>query len=421
MTYRLDDLEVPAGAPFQNDSLERQPLVEFLSKLIKNLNGPFVMALDSPWGSGKTTLVRMLMEHLKGGGFQCIYFNAWKVDYVTDPLIALVSSIDRMDLGTGETNNNYKEHLKSVKKVTTLLAKRGLAAGAKALTCGILDFKKEWEAAASEIAAGTVEDIVDAFNQECDLLKKFREALTSAVKQLPAADKKRPLIFFIDELDRCRPTFAIDLLERVKHLFDIPNIVFMLSIDKQQLEASTKAVYGASINATEYLRRFIDLEYSIPAVNSKHYTKNLLIRFELDTIFSNNPMNAYDRNHFIEFFTQLSHAMDLSLRARERCITRLRIVMDQLPDNSYLDPMLIALLIVLRSNHPQLFHRFVRDGALAEKELKEYLVPLPGGGELYSEFQKRISRGSRITDLIDGKEELARVVDKIDLVTRVQE
>lgn len=67
-------------------------------------------------------------------------------------------------------------------------------------------------------------------------------------------------MFFIDELDRCRPTFAIELLERIKHLFDIQNIVFVLSIDKEQLEASTAAAYGSAINAPEYLRRFIDLE-----------------------------------------------------------------------------------------------------------------------------------------------------------------
>nr|MBP8237155.1 hypothetical protein [Pseudomonas sp.] len=95
MTYRIDDLEIPAESPFRHDALDRKPLVEFLSSLIKRLNGPFVMALDSPWGTGKTTLVRMLMADLQGKGFQCTYFNAWKVDYVTDPLVALVSSIDR--------------------------------------------------------------------------------------------------------------------------------------------------------------------------------------------------------------------------------------------------------------------------------------------------------------------------------------
>lgn len=195
MTYRIDDLEVPAGDPFRYDSLERRPLVEFLSGLIKRLNGPFVIALDSPWGSGKTTLVRMLMEDLKGKGFQCAYFNAWKVDYVTDPLVALVSSIDRIDLGAEEASSTFRERLKTVKKVTNLVAKRAMIAGAKALTFGALDVEEEIETGASELAADTVGDIVDAFNRESELLEKFRAELTAAVEQLPVAGKESNMLF----------------------------------------------------------------------------------------------------------------------------------------------------------------------------------------------------------------------------------
>ncbi len=382
MTYRINELDVPEGDPFRHDSLDRRPVVEFLSGLIKRLNGPFVMALDSPWGSGKTTLVRMLMADLQDKGFQCTYFNAWKVDYVTDPLVALVSSIDRIDLGAEEAASNFRSHLKTVKKVTTLVAKRGLMAATKALTLGALDLEEEYEAAASELTSDTVGDIVDAFNQESELLEKFRGELEAAVAQLPAAGKEPNLVFFIDELDRCRPTFAIELLERIKHLFDIPNIVFVLSIDKQQLEASTAAVYGSAINAPEYLRRFIDLEYGIPVAHSKRYTETLIKRFDLEPVFAERKGSevAYDRKNFIEFFTMLANAVGLSLRARERCITRLRVVMDQTPSNHYLDPILVALLIVLRSNKPDLFAR-VTSGEAPAEAVMEYLASLPNSEE----------------------------------------
>ncbi len=382
MTYRLDELEVPAGDPFRYDSLERRPLVDFLSGLIKRLNGPFVMALDSPWGSGKTTLVRMVMEDLKGKSFQCTYFNAWKVDYVTDPLVAMVSSIDRVDLGAEEANSTFRERLNTVKKVTNLVAKRAVIAGVKALTLGALDVEEEIESVASELVGDTVGDLVNAFNRESELLEKFRAELTAAVAQLPVAGKEPNLVVFIDELDRCRPNFAIELLERIKHLFDIPNIIFVLSIDKQQLEASTAAVYGAAINAAEYLRRFIDLEYGIPAANSKRYTENLMKRFDLDPVFAERKGSevAYDRSNFVEFFTLLANAMGLSLRARERCITRLRVVMDQTPSNHYLDPILVALLIVLRSNSAALFNSVISGEASADTVMK-FLVSLPGGKE----------------------------------------
>ncbi|MFA9949944.1 KAP family P-loop NTPase fold protein [Dentiradicibacter hellwigii] len=380
MTYRINDLDVPEDNPFQYDSLDRRPVVEFLSELIGRLNGPFVMALDSPWGSGKTTLVRMLIADLQRKEFQCVYFNAWKVDYITDPLVALVSSIDRIDFGGEEAANNFRSRLKTVKKVTTLLAKRWVMAAIKASTLGALDLEKEYEAIASELTANTVADIVDAFNQEIELLKKFRAELEAAVKQLPNVGKKPNLVFFIDELDRCRPTFAIKLLERIKHLFDIQNIVFVLSIDKQQLEAITAAVYGSGINAPEYLRRFIDLEYGIPAVHPERYTEALIERFGLVPVFAKrkNQETVYDKENFVEFFTMLADAVGLSLRARERCITRLRVVMDQTPENHYLDPILVALLIVLRSNKPDLFSRVVSGEASAETVM-EYLCSLPNG------------------------------------------
>ena len=122
-------------------------------------------------------------------------------------------------------------------------------------------------------------------------------------------------------MDRCRPTFAIEMLERIKHLFDVANIVFVLSVDKKQLEASTAAVYGERINAAEYLRRFIDLEYGIPLVQTKQFTKKLLTRFELDPAFSQRTGHSvqYDHQNFVDVFTELADVFDLSLRARERC------------------------------------------------------------------------------------------------------
>lgn len=248
--------------------------------------------------------------------------------------------------------------------MTGLVAKRGFVAVAKGLTIGALDIDKEVEAVATELAGDATGDLVEAFQKEKDLLKKFREELDAAVKQLPIAGKRSTLVFFIDELDRCRPTFAIELLERVKHLFDMSNSVFVLSIDKQQLEASTAAVYGVGIKSAEYLRRFIDLEYGIPVAKTKCFTEALLSRFALDDSFANrtNFEVRYDRQSFVEVFTSLADLFGLSLRARERCISRLRVVLDQTPSERYLDPILVALLIVLRSNKPDLFARLTHSG-----------------------------------------------------------
>ncbi len=139
-------------------------------------------------------------------------------------------------------------------------------------------------------------------------------------------------------------------------------------------------MYGAEFDAAEYLRRFFDLEYGIPVVNTESHINSLITRFDLDPVFeerNKNSSTAYDKTQFVEFFTLLSEAMGLTLRAQERCITRLRIVMDETPSNHYLRPVLVALLIVLRSNYPDLYNRFIR-GEASPDDVMAFLTSLPG-------------------------------------------
>lgn len=386
MKYRLPELEVPSDNPFLHDALERKPLVEFLASLIGRLEGPFVLALDSPWGTGKTTVVKMLQAKLAVEQFQCVYFNAWKVDYVTDPLVALVSALDGIQLTDDGAESTFRGHLKIAKKITSAVAKRAVVAGVKAATLGILDIEEDFEKMAADAAGEVACNLVDAFQQEKQALEKFRSEVGKAIGQLKAAGKKETLVFFIDELDRCRPTFAIEMLERIKHLFDVPNIIFVLSVDKSQLEASTAAVYGEKINAPEYLRRFIDIEYALPLPRGEKFTEALFTRFSLDNIFAKRTHDQlrYDRQHFIEFFSLMADATHLSLRARERCLTRLVVVMDQTPENNFLFPPLVALLIVLRTSKPDLFAA-LRTGIASAADVMAYLKKLPGGSEIVAD------------------------------------
>ncbi len=390
MTYRIDDIDVPASNPFQNDQLGREPVVDFLTGLIGRLNGPFVMALDASFGMGKTTLVSMLIECLKEKGHRCIYFNAWKVDYATDPLVALVANIDRIELGlSNETEKTYKKHFEELKRITSILARTSAENAIKVLTSGIIDPEAISTAINStESKNDDDRDLVAEFNRESEMFEKFRAELCEAVELLQkdntrdeSKDKMGSnLVFFVDELDRCRPTFAVQLLERIKHLFDIPNVVFVLSLDKKQIEASIKAVYGEDIDATEYLRRFFNLEYGIPVADTQNYISNLITRFDLDPIFNErkHPIIQYDKTRFVEYLYFLANATGLSLRAIERCITRLRIVMDQTPSDQYLVPILLALLIVLHSKKPELFDQIII-GQVPLKETIQYLNSLPDG------------------------------------------
>ncbi|MBA3592143.1 P-loop NTPase fold protein [Methylibium sp.] len=136
MKFRTDSEPIDSKNPFAQDALDRKPLVEFLEAVIEKIEGPMVLALDSPWGTGKTTLVRMLQAQLEAKQFRCIYFNAWAVDYASDPLVAIVSKIDLLGK---DAKPEAQKRMKKLKSIATLVGRRGLIATVKASTLGALD------------------------------------------------------------------------------------------------------------------------------------------------------------------------------------------------------------------------------------------------------------------------------------------
>ncbi len=116
------------------------------------------------------------------------------------------------------------------------------------------------------------------------------------------------MFFFIDELDRCNPHFAIKLLERVKHLFEVPNIIFVLAVNIDQLQYAVQGFYGSSnIDGKQYLKRFIDIEYSLPAPNLEEYCKFMF--------------GAYDFNSFLII---INDAVTMNCIWKEKCLRQLQ-------------------------------------------------------------------------------------------------
>lgn len=406
MNYRLPPIEVPADQPFRFDELDRKPIVDFLAALVRELEGPFVLALDSPWGTGKSTLVQMLQAVLRQQGILSVAFNAWETDYAADPLVALLASFNQLP------GAKKKATTAKLRKIATAVARRSIVAGAKVATVGALDLDKELEAIAADVAGGATSDIVDAFNRQTTLLAEFKKRLEEAVPALVGGDNSQSLVIFVDEIDRCRPTFALELLERIKHLFDVPKVVFVLTLDKEQLETSLRAVYGADLDASEYLRRFVDLEFSVPTPSRRRYVASLFRRSNLEAVFAKrtHPDLQNEPSQFADYFSALSEAVGLSLRAQERCFTRLRIVMDQTLTDQFLYPALTALLIVLRAKNPGLFKSLV-SGSIGPVDVFEYLEKTPQGRAFVENRTGRILAGELVAVDSDRRRQSKIIAD----------
>lgn len=282
---RAEELEIPTESPFINDALNNRAQFAHLMTQIVDLYGDkgCVLSLNGQWGSGKTTFVKMWEKQLKNDGYRTAYFNAWKYDYTDNPLVALVSQLEQI---SGGENTAFKNIVSCIGRISfNLLGVLIKSLGKKHLGADIQDFIN----AASEKVTEIGSEALQSFKEQSQTLVDFKKYLSEFVASLSTDSEncKIPVIFFIDELDRCNPTYAVKTLEIVKHLFDVPNIVFVLSINKEQLCCALQGYYGSSeMNTAEYLKRFIDIEMNLPEGNIESYCHTLLDKFNFDSYFA---------------------------------------------------------------------------------------------------------------------------------------
>lgn len=255
----------------------------------------YTIAVDAPYGRGKTFFLtrfeqQMAREH------PVAYINAWADDVADDPIAAIVATLE-MALEPFLTNNRViTEQFSNVKAKAWQVTKAvgfGLArrAATMALTevgTAAVEALLEGESASSvegeqaepnddtvtNIVSGTVSDAssglavpvkamddrLQAYALAKQSIFELKKALARILTALPDS-KTIPLIIIIDELDRCRPAYAIKLLEQINHLFDVPGIVFVLGMNGDQLAKSIVGAYGPSFDGQTYLQRFINRNF----------------------------------------------------------------------------------------------------------------------------------------------------------------
>lgn len=249
-----------------DDLLDRKTVGEDLSKLLERIEDPLVVALDGPWGSGKSYfLKRWVGAHTQenGGKATTIYFDAFANDFLDEPLIALTGEIADK-LGSG----NKKKIWDKAKQAAVTLARPAFRAGLAMATAGISEVAGSVVGAGAEAAGKSIEEAAEEFWKREDgrkaAMMQFKGALSKITKPSTAAPEGKPLIIVIDELDRCRPDYALSFLEVIKHFFSEDRVHFVLGVNLEALEHIVRARYGSSVNASEYLKRFISLTVRLP-------------------------------------------------------------------------------------------------------------------------------------------------------------
>lgn len=256
--------------PFENDFWEREALANRLTDHISRINVGATIAIDAEWGAGKTWFVENWQEKLKVDGFEVIYLNSFNQDYIDDPFLIISMEIANCLKSNENDFKAVKEKIGEAYRailpnlpillwyLTTSLGGMGAIAKPIAdIVSSIQDSDSLGKEAGKLLNEKLQEHLsaqVENYDKEKQSLEYFRKTLGELTSSLD-----KPLVFIVDELDRCKPEFAIRLIERIKHFFDIPNVVFVLAINKKQLEESINNFYGFS-KTSNYLEKFIVLK-----------------------------------------------------------------------------------------------------------------------------------------------------------------
>jgi len=385
--------------PFANDRLNRDLGVRNLVTLIEATRQPFVFSIEAPWGRGKTTFMRMLWRQLENEGHPCMYFNAWESDFAEDPLVVFLGEMFKL-LEHEEDEGKHEQ----IKKLS-----RGMSKAAGALMRKAIPILLETgtHLIFGEIASETVKDVVDvatapvsdalaayaekqlaAYAEEKKSIEQFRKHLAEfANLVMEDENKKGPVVILVDELDRCRPDYAVRLLERIKHLFNVENVVFVLAIDRGQIEQSVRAIYGAGMDCSGYLRRFIDLSYRLPEPDLRSFCGGLYERFGIGDIRVNG--NDLDGTMLDETIAWLARSFGFSLRVIEQCFTEIDLALRITGSGERIDAKLLAFLVFFKAYRPDLYKRLrEKDCDQLVDEIKKAIEAAPQGLGFFDGFNR---------------------------------
>lgn len=380
------NIEINAENPYKHDQLSRQEDIANISNLLQNFSSPITMSITAPWGQGKTTFVKMLEAELNGKNCKSVYFSAWETDFATDPLVAFLGEINETLKSLTTDNVSKKNALNKVKRGISFVAKKSIPLGVKLATYGFLETDKITEKLISKFTGDLSENILNEYTRSKSEIIDFKNNVEKILSNEDGSFKK--IYIFIDELDRCRPTYTIELLERIKHLLNIEGLIFILAIDKAQLIESIKGVYGIGFDAKEYLKRFIDIEYKLPKTSIKEFVKSQIKHHELDTLFKKTEIDddfSHQLNHLVNAFSEFAKIKPITLRDIEQYFTKLSLIIKSTGDEKFLTSILTLYLLILKEHDFETYQLYVHPESsirLLRSKLNEFF-PESKRGEVY--------------------------------------
>ena len=334
------------------DEFKRKPIAENIIRLLTSDIDLSPMVIDGGWGTGKTEfcqkLIRLMQEQYSN--YQPVYIDAFRSDHSGEPLLALLAEIIKA-CTPEDTGEQPSEQRKNITRKVAKAAGFVMKTVAKAAVGHVLkqntdDLAEEFQQimndgqdadslaetvtdAAATIASHTIDATVEALLKEQIEAEKNLETLKACLKELAA---EKPIILFIDELDRCRPDYAVDMLEVIKHVFDVENVKVVLVTNTKQLRAAINHRYGMEVDAQKYLDKFLKYSFALPdKIVARFEEERALVAVEYFKQLIRNSRMASELQGLIgqriilNFISDMIERNNISLRETERLVRFLEI------------------------------------------------------------------------------------------------
>ena len=368
----LDDNVDPYNCSFEDDLLGRAKLGEVLSQILDRIEDPLVVALDGRWGTGKSHFLKRWV------GTRCnqnddkavtVYYDAFANDYLSDPLISLIGSM-------AERINKYEpKGIENLKKAALKLIKPATRFGLSLATYGASEASTGlcavFAGAAGDSAKRALDDFWERETGRQEAMREFRDSVKKLLPD-PGQEKAKPLIIVIDELDRCRPDFALEVLEVVKHFFSVPNVHFILGVNLNALEFSVKARYGNKFEAMAYLQKFLSFTFALPEDIGDNARTPSIVSY----IYEKGKEMGIPSKQLKEIRDQvavLSRCNNISIRDAGKILAMAAILPDTEQNN--LDrtwSIILTTLLIAKVLFPEILQKLL-DGSLSDRELRDFL------------------------------------------------
>ncbi len=427
-TYIVND------QPTDRDALDFRPYVETLADIIQTGNTPLTIGVFGTWGSGKTSLMRMVRKNLPKK-FITVWFGAWKYDKEESLwralLLNVLSTLKETASRQGKPTEEFEKlqallyrdmEVDKVGGVTIDLAKLGgsVATGLARLSLSFIPGLSTLTNLVEELQKGAAGDVDNAtaairrertkiYIEQIQFLEQFQEKFKGLVQEHVSPNR---LVVFVDDLDRCLPEKAIEVLEAIKLFLDAENCIFLLGLDQEVIARGIEMKYkelGAkqdgdgqgrfTIEGVRYLEKIIQLPFQIPPVEQTEMD-NFVDGLSTDWPHEECPKvfaeglgdNPRQIKRTVNTFLML---WKLALKREEKLQGKVK-------------PIRLAKVVAIQTVYPDLYNLLLKEEPRYLRELEEYYrAETPQENKSKSVYSKRGIRtiGGSPTEMENEKSE----------------